>query len=172
MTMANQQDQFRELYENCGHTMYRVAYGVLRDQGFAEDAVQQTFLKLYREMDRLGDVNSPQTRAFAVVAVKNTAIDLYRKRRRECFISLEDLAYTPVHTASSPEQTVIDGQSEEMVERLLGELGEKYAVILVLRFCRGYRNKEIAQHLGLSEAAVASRIFQAKRLLAKQLQAA
>lgn len=167
---ANSQQRFEELYNTYAASMYRVAYAVLRDQGFAEDAVQQAFLKLYHELDKIEDLHANKTRAFIVILVRNTAIDLYRKRKREQVVYFEDLERDPGDRNASPEQLAIDAQSEEAVRKLLGDMGEKYAQILLLRYCHGYRNKEIAELLNLSEAAVASRIFQAKRLLTKNLQ--
>lgn len=167
MTTDSTQERFAQLYSIYSGSMYRIAYGILRDEGLAQDAVQQTFLKLYSDMDRVGEPRSGKTRSFMVVLVRNTAIDSYRKRKREQVIFLDDLERTPVCTAPMPEETVIEAQSREDVERVLTSLGEKYAPILLLRYCHGYRNKEIAQYLDMTEASVASRIFQAKRLLAK-----
>lgn len=161
---------FREIYEQYRASMYRVAYSVLRDEGHAEDAVQQTFIKLYNEIEKIDDPSSNKTRAFIVILVRNTAIDLYRKRKREQVVYFEDLERIPHSRGSSPEQCVIDNQSEQAVAQLLDSLGEKYSSILLLRYCHGYRNKEIAELLGMTEANVASRIFQAKRLLTRRLE--
>lgn len=167
MTTDSKQERFAQLYSLYSGSMYRIAYGILRDEGLAQDAVQQTFLKLYSDMDRVGEPRSGKTRSFMVVLVRNTAIDSYRKRRREQVLYLDDLDKPPICTGPLPEERAIDSQSREEVERVLIALGDKYATILLLRYCYGYRNKEIAEHLDMTEASVASRIFQAKRLLAK-----
>lgn len=170
MDTVTRDSRFRELYDGYSTAMYRVAYSVLRDTGLAEDAVQQAFLKIIHEMDRIEDIHSNKTRAFLVILVRNTAIDLYRKRRREQVVYFQDLERTPESVAASPEQVLIDRQSEDGIVQLLLSMGDKYADILLLRYCHGYRNKEIAELLGMSETAVASRIFQAKRLLTKSLE--
>lgn len=167
MTTDSKQERFAQLYSIYSGSMYRIAYSILRDEGLSQDAVQQTFLKLYSDMDRVGEPHRGKTRSYMVVLVRNTAIDSYRKRKREQVLYLDDLDRPPVCTGPLPEQTAIDAQSREEVERVLTALGEKYAAILLLRYCHGYRNKEIARCLDMSEASVASRIFQAKRLLAK-----
>lgn len=48
-----EQSLFEELYHTYSASMYRVAFSILRDNGLAEDAVQQTFLKIFREIDLL-----------------------------------------------------------------------------------------------------------------------
>lgn len=167
MITEDKQERFVELYNIYSGSMYRIAYSILRDEGLAQDAVQQTFLKLFSDMDRVGEPRSGKTRSYIVVLVRNTAIDSYRKRKREQALYLDDLEQVPVCDAPLPEETAIDAQSREDVECALNALGDKYAVILLLRYCHGYRNKEIAERLDMTEASVASRIFQAKRLLAK-----
>lgn len=170
MESSSREKLFRELYDSYSGSMYRIAYSVLRDVGYAEDAVQQTFIKLFNEIDNLTDIHSNKTRAFIVILIRNTAIDIYRKRRREQVIYFEDLEKDPTSMADSPEQVAIDHQTEERLRVLFGSMGEKYAEILTLRYLNGYRNKDIAGLLGMTEAAVASRVFQAKRLLTKRLE--
>ncbi|MEG0542458.1 MAG: sigma-70 family RNA polymerase sigma factor [Angelakisella sp.] len=169
MTTDTRQERFAEIYDTYQSSMYRIAYSVLRDEGFAEDAVQQTFLKIYNDMDKIDEICSGKTRSFIVVLVRNTAIDLYRKRKREQVVYFDDLERTPVSSTPLPEETAINTQSEEEVVRALSELGEKYTDILLLKYYYGFRNKEIAERLSMTEAAVASRIFQAKRLLTKSM---
>ncbi|MEG1875585.1 MAG: RNA polymerase sigma factor [Angelakisella sp.] len=171
-TISEQELLFRSVYDTYQKAVYRIAYSILHDEGAAEDTVQLTFLKLYHELDRIGEVHSGKARAFVIVLARNTAIDQYRKRRREQTVYFEDLANVPQSSDSSPEQLVIDRQSEEQIAQLLGAMDEKYRTILLLRFCHGYRNKEIAAQLGMSEPAVAARIFQAKKLLCRNFSVA
>ena len=161
---------FAKLYTAYQASMYRIAYAILRDEGLAEDAVQQTFLKIFKEFSKLEDINSNKTKSFIVILVRNTAIDLYRKRKRESVVYLDDLEYAPVSTEpDSPEELVITKQSCQELKDAFMALDERYSDILMLRYFHGYRNKEIADLLDMTEAAVASRIFQGKRLLMKQL---
>ncbi|MEG1943250.1 MAG: sigma-70 family RNA polymerase sigma factor [Angelakisella sp.] len=167
MTIAATEERFTELYNIYNGSMYRIAYSVLRDEGLAQDAVQQTFLKIYNEIDRIDEARSAKTRSFVVVLIRNTTIDIYSKSKREQVLYFDDLERTPVSSTLLPEDSAISSQSREEAVDALRSLGEKYAAILILRYCHGYRNKEIAEQLNMSEASVASRIFQAKRLLAK-----
>ena len=161
---------FTKLYTTYQAAMYRIAYAILRDEGLAEDAVQQTFLKIFKEFSKLEDINSNKTKSFIVILVRNTAIDLYRKRKRESVVYLDDLEYVPVSAEpDSPEDLIITQQSCQELKAAFMALDDRYSDILMLRYFHGYRNKEIADLLDMTEAAVASRIFQGKRLLIKQL---
>ncbi len=167
---AEEQATFEQLYTTYQAAMYRIAYAILRDEGLAEDAVQQTFLKILKEFSRLEAITSNKTKSFIVILVRNTAIDLYRKRKRESVVYLDDLEHAPMSRESeSPEDLVISNQTCEDLKAAFLSLDERYSDILMLRYFHGYRNKEIADLLDMTEAAVASRIFQGKRLLIKRL---
>ena len=73
--------QMEALYLQYRTPMYRVALSVLRDSGLAEDAVQQAFLKIFQNFEKLDLSDCNKTRSFIVILVRNTAIDLYRRRR-------------------------------------------------------------------------------------------
>ena len=161
-------EDFETLYTTYQSAMYRIAYAILRDEGLAEDAVQQTFLKLLKEFPKIESISSNKTKSFIVILVRNTAIDLYRKRKRENVMYLDELEATHVSAASSPEEEVLCNQSCEELKQAFLELDDRYSDILMLRYFHGYRNKEIASLLSVSEAVVASRIFQGKRLLSKR----
>ena len=165
-----EQSLFEELYHTYSASMYRVAFSILRDNGLAEGAVQQTFLKIFREIDKIDEIGSNKTRSFIVILVRNTSIDLYRKRKRENLVYFDDLEQVPRDRTGSPEDAVIAQQSEEEIRRRLESMDPKYADILMLRYYHGCRNKEIARLLELSEATVASRIFQGKKMLLRQLE--
>ena len=78
------------LYEQCHKAMYRQAYDILRDHGEAEDAVQDTLVKLIGRMAALRTMPQGQLLPYAVIAAKSTAIDRWRRRlpstgpRRRC----------------------------------------------------------------------------------------
>ena len=73
--------EMEKLYLEYRSPMYRVALSVLRDEGLAEDAVQQSFLKMFQNFDKLDLSDCNKTKSFIVILVRNTAIDLYRKRQ-------------------------------------------------------------------------------------------
>lgn len=168
-TEAQSLSDFEVLFTTYQSAMYRIAYAILRDDGLAEDAVQQTFLKLLKEFPKIESITSNKTKSFIVILVRNTAIDLYRKRKRENIVYLDEIDVTQAGCVDSPEDQVLSSQGCEVMKEALLSLDERYSDILMLRYFHGYRNKEIAALLSLSEAVVASRIFQGKRLLTKRL---
>ena len=71
--------EMEELYLQYRSPMFRVAMAILRDEGLAEDAVQQAFLKIFQNFENIQREDCNKIRSFIVILVRNTAIDLYRR---------------------------------------------------------------------------------------------
>jgi RNA polymerase sigma-70 factor (ECF subfamily) len=79
-----------ELYSQYRHIMYRVAYGILKDN-LAEDAVHAAFLKLAENNYQIDEIICNKTRAFMVIVIRSTALNLYsRNNKRKDVYFLED----------------------------------------------------------------------------------
>lgn len=71
----NDKRKFVILYEKYRHLMLKVAYDVLRDNYLAEDAVHEAFIKVAKNMEKIGE-----TKRYLITITKNSTIDIYRKR--------------------------------------------------------------------------------------------
>ena len=162
--------RMEELYRQYRSPMFRVALAVLRDEGLAEDAGQQAFLRIFQNFEKIQWDDCNKTRSFIVILVRNAAIDLYRRRKKERVISFEELERPLPELEPPVEERVISTLEGEAAARLLGELDEKYRNLLILRYYHGYRNKEIAELLGMSQAQVALGLHRGKERLRKKLE--
>lgn len=158
------------LYREYRAPMLRIASAILHDQGLAEDAVQQAFLKIFQNFEKIHREDCNKMRSFIVILTRNTAIDLYRRRNREKVISFEDLARPLQAEEALPEEAVTAGLEGSPVAAALARLEERQASLLMLRFYHGYRNKEIAQMLGMSPTQVALGIYRGKERLRRYLE--
>ncbi len=80
--------KFIILYEKYQYLMQKVAMDILHDCFLTEDAVHNAFVKLAKHMDRIGDLESLQTKRYLITIVKNSAIDIYRNSAmRSCACS-------------------------------------------------------------------------------------
>lgn len=76
-------ERFLKLHGAYEKKLYAVAARVLGDRTAAEDAVQQTWLQIIRRWDRVSQLPWNETEGYLVTAVKNTAVDMLRRERRE-----------------------------------------------------------------------------------------
>lgn len=151
-------DRFERLYRAYRGLMFYTANTILQDEQDAEDAVQQAFLKIADHMDKVGDPDSPRTRAFLVTIAENKAIDLYRKRKRRQTVELsEELPGLPV---------VCEGENQ--LTACILKLPARYREAILLRYHQGYSVKEMAAVLGLSLSA-ASKLDQRAKTRLREL---
>jgi RNA polymerase sigma-70 factor (ECF subfamily) len=143
--------------------VFQVAYAILRNRQDAEDAAQETFLKLYRTHS-WESIDNP--RAFLARAAWRVAVDRLPKRRAE---SLR--ADWPVQDSSTPEDAVVAADWQAAVHRLLDALPEELRQPLALWSVQELGSREIALVLGIAEGTVRTRIMRARQMLRKKLEA-
>ncbi len=150
--------------------VYRIAYAVLRSHHDAEDAAQETFLRVLRYSARLAKVENHKT-WLAQIAWR-AAVDRSRQRGRRQEIAIEDSEISGAETASlepSASDEMQGSQVGELVERFIGALPEKLREPLILSTLEEMLPREVAATLGINEAAVRSRVFRARQILRKKL---
>ena len=162
--------EMEALYREYRSPMLRIAMSMLHDQGLGEDAVQQAFLKIFQNFEKIQLQDCNKTKSFIVILIKNTAIDLYRKRGRERIVSFEDLSRPLQAEEALPEEAAIAGLEAAAVAACLAKMDAQQASLLVLRYYHGYRNKEIAEMLGMPQAQVALKLYRAKEKLRRCLE--
>ena len=156
------------LVDEYAGTLYRVAYSVLRNTADAEDAVQETYIRVLRHRDSLTEIRDP--RVWLVRIVWNVVLD--RKRRaktRPETDDIADLARQLPAAGLSAEERVASAQHHEHVLRAVQQLPEKEQRVLILSAFEELSSVEIAQVLGTTESTIRSRLFRARNLLAALL---
>ena len=152
-------ERFLKLHGAYEKKLYAAAGRVLGDPTAAEDAVQQTWLQIIRRWDRVSQLPWSETEGYLVTAVKNAAVDMLRKERRE--ESLPEDWDPP-----APEEG--EGAYRYLVS-LIRALPEGYRRVLELKLVEEQSNQEIARRLGLNESTVATRIQRGKAMLRERL---
>jgi len=148
---------FAAIMEACERRVLRVALRLLNNPHDAQDAAQEVFLRLYKNLKRLDSLRGCEPWLFRVTV--NVCRDIARGRARS--VALED---TPDPAAAGPD-AFDDAQLAEqrrLIRRGLGRLGEKERAALVLRDVEGLSTREVAAILGSSEATVRSQISSAR----------
>ena len=155
-------DVIEALYALYEQKMYYEAYRVLRDEYLAEDAVQEAFLRLIRNRDKLGDCDSLRVRRYVYKTVRCAALDIYRKQKknRENFCEWDERAEKVCFEESLDTNTLLS---------VLNELPQKYFFVIKCLFFDGLTAKETAAVLKISEACVRKRCERARKLLKEKI---
>ncbi len=142
---------------------YRVANGVLGDPHLAEDATQQAFLDIWRDIPRLRDPAKYEGWSYRLL-VRVCYAEAKRRPDREASNQPHDLQ--PVFADASA--MVAD---RDQLERGFERLSMDHRVVLVLRFLLGMTPEEVGEALGLSRWTIYSRLDRATKAMRAALEA-
>jgi RNA polymerase sigma-70 factor (ECF subfamily) len=142
MDSADDKSKFERVYQSYKGLMFYTANRILNNPQDAEDAVHTAFVKIAENISKIQEAVCPKTKVFVVTIVENTAIDLYRKKKRLNIIDFpEGLPEAPVD---------LDGGT--MLAACMARLPVRYRQVLLLKYSYGFSNKELAKLLGVTEA--------------------
>jgi RNA polymerase sigma-70 factor (ECF subfamily) len=156
---------FEKLYSLHGARMKSLARNLLGNQSDAEDAVQETFLKVQRAISSFRGQSSFVTWTFRILI--NTCYDARRSRTRKKEVSGED---SEEHALPERRAPGAHPSLRLALERALAELTEHQRSVFLLYEVEGFRHAEIADMLAISEAASKNTLFQAKKNLRQMLE--
>lgn len=150
---------FEEIYRRLGEGMKSIAWNHLGNQSDAEDAVQETFLKIHRAAGTYTGEASFSTWAFRILV--NTCFDVLRRRRRRIDEApIDDVPETAERTAPN-----VDEAKRMTLRKLLGELTEQRRAVFTLFEIEGLSHAEIAEILGITEGNSKWILFATKKEL-------
>lgn len=173
--LAGDESAYRELVGRYERPVYAVAVRMVRIREDAEDITQETFVRMFRALDRYDPARPFPAWLFTIAA--RLSIDQLRRRRvktvplfrsqpgadEETPVDLED-------SGPGPEELAERREEERSAEALIGTLPEHYRIVVVLRHQQGLSYEEIAEALRLPLGTVKARIHRARELLKRRLE--
>jgi RNA polymerase sigma-70 factor (ECF subfamily) len=169
---------FEELVAQFERPIYGLCLRLLGDAEEARDATQETFLKVYRGLNRFRGEAGLKTWIYRIAI--NQAMNQqrwWRRRHRDETISLDlkrgdsDTTIGSLLPGSSlsPEAAAIANERERRIMQALGEIKQEYRIALVLREIEELSYEEIAETLGVSIGTVKSRIARGREELRRRM---
>jgi len=146
----------RELYQLIGGRLFGIAQRILRDGGLAEDAVQDAFLKIWKNAHRF-DVEKGQASTWMGVIVRRVALDKRPKVATQMLPELE---------APKVDMDYVHPRLRESLE----ELPELHRNALVLMYVYGLSHSELAERMGAPLGTVKSWVRRASAALKEKLE--
>lgn len=161
-------EKFEILYNEYRKRMVYIAYSVLGNNEDAEDAVHDTFIKIARNMNSIGDPKSNEALSYVLKATKNTAINLSQKNTtRNKHIHLEDVEnMTDEHFF---EKLSVSKDYEKIVSAIRN-LNDTYRDVMFYRYVCEMKIKDIADLLGKKNSAVRQQLVRGKKMLIEILE--
>ena len=158
-------EAFRMLVDQHSHRVFRLAFRITGNEQDAEDIVQETFLRAYRNIGRYDSRASVSTWLHKITS--NCSIDLLRKRKRRPTASLDEHhdGQLPASNTPGPERVAAGQEFGRRVNSALSGLSAKERVAFTLRHFEELSIREIAEVMHSPEGSVKNNIFRAVRKL-------
>lgn len=171
---TGQRSAFATLMQSNNQRLYRLARSILKDEGEAEEVLQESYLRAFAHLDGFRGESSLSTWLARIVT--NEALG--RLRRRHPTVDINDLADEPeagnegiVSKEPSPEQQLARQEIRRAVERAIDELPPSFRAVFMLRAVEQLSIEETAAYLGIPRDTVKTRFHRGSRLLRKALSA-
>ena len=161
---AKERIGFEEAFSLHHRTVFRAARSVVRDSGLAEDVTQEVFIKLYKHMDSLPDLEMlrPWLIRVALNLAKNTIRGNIRANTRE-----ENYVKTSIEENIYSVESEYEQQAQvDEINRALYKIKEPLRSCLVLKQ-QGLSYREIAESLSLNETSIGTYVARARAEFAK-----
>ncbi len=162
------------LYSLYSRNMLTEAYRILKDECYAEDAVQQAFIKIMNNLNRIDLNNINSTKKFLIIITRNVAIDIYNSRKNVLsnseYIDAVDQEDAELFAISkSPCDELLEKEKCSRIMNAINDLNPIYRDVIMLERIYGYSRKDIATLLNINYDTVKKRSERARALLDEAL---
>ena len=144
-------DAFTELMRLHMQNMYRTAKAILMNDEDVADAIQDTLLIIWEKLNELK--TNQYFKTWMTKILVNNCYGIIRRNRR--------ITYTD----ELPERVMEDNASNIEWREALSAIDEKYRIVLILFYSEGFRAKEIAKILGITDSTVRTRLSRGREQL-------
>ncbi len=160
-----------ELYDRQGRMLYGLIFRILRDEGEAEDVLQEVFVRTWEKAETY-DAQLGSPAAWLIRIARNRAIDRLRARRARPITEPDDaLAEMPADTdAPSPERSAALSEEQRAVAAALKQLPADQRLLIEAAYFSGYTQSELAAKFNIPLGTVKTRIRTGMLTLREQLQ--
>lgn len=172
-------DAFGELMERYQRKIFGLCYGMVRNKDDAMDLVQETFVKVYKNLGRFEGQSSFYTWTYRIAT--NCCIDFLRKAKRNRTVDYDDAIardeddavdggmLLPSRLGVNPSKVYGRRELMEKIEEALQSLSENHRQAILLREVEGLSYQEMAEVMEISIGTVMSRLHHARKNMQKYL---
>src|SRR4249920_3858063 len=169
--LARDEAAVRAIMQANNRKLYRLARGILRNDGEAEDVVQETYVRAFTHLETFRGDSSLSTWLGRIAM--NEALGRLRRRRPgvewsslpEGTLEAQIIQFPLSSAASDPEKSMAQREIQHVVEHAIDELPEAFRLVFITRVIEGMNVEETAEILGLKPETVKTRLHRARAML-------
>ena len=153
-------DKIDYIFGEYRHLMLNKAFSILKDRVQAEKALHESFIQIWKNIDKIDDPRSSQAIVFAVTIARNCS---YALMESEALYASPSVDAKPFN-ASGIQEALFDMSASDII-KVVNKLGGENKNIFLLKYAYGMALKKTAATLNESEAAVGERLHKLQRRL-------
>ena len=162
-----QASDFKQLFLPCHRKLFSVAYRLMSNAQAAEDIVQETFLKLWMQRDKMEKVDNPE--AYSITVLRRI---FYDKMRAGHLQEVDkDVGSLQVSSSQNISKQLEEADEYQRVRLLINHLPEPQARIMLMRDIEDRSFDEISIETGLTEVNIRSILSRARKKIREQIKA-
>ena len=162
-----QASEFKQLFLPCHRKLFSVAYRLMGNAQAAEDMVQETFLKLWMQRDKIERIDNPE--AYSITVLRRLFYD--RMRTGHLQEVDKDVGSLQVTSSQNISRQLEAADEYQRVRLLISHLPESQGRIMLMRDVEDRSFEEISIETGLSEVNVRSILSRARKKIREQIKA-
>ena len=148
---------FRAIYDEYYERAMRTAYSMTRDEADASDAVQETFIRIYQNINTF-DINRPFKPWFYRILTNEVRRILSKRKNNQ---NIEETVHENLRIDSKEAEYV----EQQFIHQALSKVKDEHREVIVLKYLDGFSEKEVSELLSITVSAVKSRLYQARKKL-------
>ncbi|CAM4491677.1 RNA polymerase sigma factor SigW [Paenibacillus tarimensis] len=175
LALKGDQRAFAEIVGLYQDKLYHMAYRMLNNRQEAEDAVQDTFLRVYKNLDRYDENMKFSTWIYRIAT--NLCIDRLRKRKPSYSLDAESNEHEGLDGYSmipsdnrTPESETLLSEVQQTIHKAIDTLPAKYKTVMILRYLQELSLQEIGDVLDMPVTTVKTRVHRGREFLRKRLE--
>lgn len=160
-------EKFESIYFTYSKYLYVIGLRILKDEGYASDALQNCFLRIFENLHKIKEVDSNQTKSFLCIIMRNESINLYRKKKNmEQATDPFDETFNIKDENSEVEEIFARAEIKKDIQVYLKELNEEERDLIILKYLKEYSHEEIANIFHISQDSVRQKLSRIRKKLA------
>jgi RNA polymerase sigma-70 factor (ECF subfamily) len=173
LSLTGDRSAFGQLVELYKGKIHRLAYRMLNNPHDSEDVVQETFMRVYMNLNRYDENQKFSTWIYRIG--KNLCVDLLRKKKSVYSLDAEiagedELNHYGILSSddNSPETAMIETELQEQLTQVIDKMSDKYKAITTLYYVHDLSLQEISTKLNMPITTVKTRLYRGREYLRKR----
>ncbi len=162
----NSKNKFENIYYKYRNVLFGLAIKILSNRADAEDVLQETFIKVAKNINSIRDIDDKETNSYLAVILKNTAYDFLRKKSKCNEVDIDSIKEIPRDDFI---ESMAGNIQYEKIVNIIKNIPSPYAEVLYLHFVRDYSVNTTAHLLDRKSETVKMQLVRGKRILTEML---